>query len=53
MTDKSSPEDVHSVFGVSKKTYKKAIGALYRKRLVTLEEDGIRLVHKKLTAADR
>ncbi|MCP5007627.1 MAG: GntR family transcriptional regulator [Planctomycetes bacterium] len=53
VTDKSSPEDVRRVFGVSKKTYKKAIGALYRKRLVTLEEDGIRLVDKKLAAADR
>jgi len=33
VTDKSPPEIIYSLFGVSKKTYKKAIGALYRKRL--------------------
>ena len=43
ITDKSSPEIIYEMFGVSKKTYKKAIGALYKKRIITLEEDGIRL----------
>ena len=43
VTDKSSPETIHKLFGVSKKTYKKAIGAIYRKRLITIENDGIRL----------
>ncbi|MDR4503941.1 MAG: S1-like domain-containing RNA-binding protein [Candidatus Scalindua sp.] len=44
VTDKSSPEVIYQLFGVSKKTYKKAIGAIYRERLVTLEENGIKLV---------
>jgi len=46
VTDKSSPETIHKLFGVSKKTYKKAIGAIYRKRLITMESDGIRLISK-------
>ncbi|MBN2298687.1 MAG: type I-B CRISPR-associated protein Cas8b1/Cst1 [Deltaproteobacteria bacterium] len=43
VTDKSAPEIMYELFGMSKKTYKKAVGALYRKRLVTIEPDGIRL----------
>jgi len=46
VTDKSSPEAINKLFGVSKKTYKKAIGAIYRKRLITIEDDGIRLISK-------
>ena len=46
VTDKSSPETINKLFGVSKKTYKKAIGAIYRKRLITIENDGIRLISK-------
>ena len=44
VTDKSTPETIHKLFGVSKKTYKKAIGAIYRKRLITIENNGIKLV---------
>jgi predicted RNA-binding protein (virulence factor B family) len=44
VTDKNSPEEIHNLFGVSKKTYKKAIGALYKKRLITFEDKGTRLV---------
>ena len=36
VTDKSPPEDIYSLFGVSKKTFKKAIGTLYKKRLITI-----------------
>jgi predicted RNA-binding protein (virulence factor B family) len=46
VTDKSSPETIHNLFGVSKKTYKKAIGAIYRKKIITIEDDGIRLSNK-------
>ena len=46
VTDKSTPETIHKLFGVSKKTYKKAIGAIYRKRLITIENNGIKLVSK-------
>ncbi len=44
VTDKSPPEDIYGLFGVSKKVYKKAIGALYKQRLVIIETDGIKLV---------
>ena len=44
LSDKSPPEEIHALFGVSKKTFKTALGALYKKRLIILEADGIRLV---------
>jgi hypothetical protein len=47
VTDKSSPEVIYTLFGVSKKTYKKAIGALYKKRLITIESNGITLIKKR------
>ena len=43
VTDKSRPKVIADLFGVSKKTFKKTIGNLYKKRLITLEKDGIRL----------
>jgi hypothetical protein len=43
VTDKSPPEEVYALFGVSKKVFKKAIGALYKKRLLVLDSDGIKL----------
>lgn len=43
ITDKSSPKAVGDFFGISKKTFKKAIGNLYKKRLIVLEEERIRL----------
>ncbi len=43
VTDKSSPELIYKLFGASKKTYKKAIGSLYKERKINLEKDGIRL----------
>ena len=46
VTDKSSPETIYKLFGVSKKTYKKAIGAVYKKKLITIENDGIKLISK-------
>ena len=42
--DKSPAEDIASRFGVSKKIYKKAVGDLYRRRLITITENGIQLV---------
>ena len=43
VTDKSRPDAIADLFGVSKKVFKKAVGNLYKQRLITLEEDGIRL----------
>lgn len=44
VTDKSPPEEIYALFGVSKKTFKKAIGTLYQKRLITIDPQGISLV---------
>ncbi len=43
VSDKSTPEEIYSCFGISKKAYKKSIGALYKQKIITLETDGIRL----------
>ena len=45
-TDRSDPEDIYRKFGVSKKTFKKAVGDLYKKQLIDLEDGGLRLKHK-------
>ena len=42
--DKSPAELIYDRFQVSKKAFKKAIGDLYRRRLITISDDGIRLV---------
>lgn len=42
--DKSDAGEIAAVFGCSKKNFKKAVGALYRQRLIEILDDGIRLV---------
>jgi uncharacterized protein len=42
--DHSSAEEIRSELGVSKRTFKQATGALFRKQKITIEEKGIRLV---------
>ncbi|MEY3289850.1 MAG: hypothetical protein RLZZ419_2092 [Pseudomonadota bacterium] len=44
LSDKSPPEAIYSAFGVSKKVFKQAIGALYKKELITIDKNGITLV---------
>ena len=44
LTDKSPVDDIYQAFHVSKKNYKKAIGDLYKRRLITIGDDSIRLV---------
>jgi len=41
--DKSDAEEIYQTFGVSKKTFKKAVGELYKMRLIILQPDGISL----------
>ncbi len=43
LTDKSSPEHIKEALQMSKKSFKKAIGSLYKQRLIIIEDDGIRL----------
>lgn len=45
--DKSAPEDIYSFFGMSKKTFKMVIGALYKQRRILINENGIELVSSK------
>jgi uncharacterized protein len=47
LTDKSSPEEIYQTFKISKKNFKAAIGALYKKRFIALEDNGIRLLDPK------
>ena len=42
--DKSPAEAIYDAFGVSKKTFKKGVGDLYKKRLITISEAGIKLL---------
>ncbi len=42
--DKSDPQLISKLFGMSKGAFKKAIGGLYKKRVITIEKEGIRLI---------
>ncbi len=44
LNDDSHPEDIKTVLKMSKKTFKKAIGVLYKQKLIEIKEDGIYLV---------
>jgi len=44
LTDDSHPEDIKTVLRMSKKAFKKAVGTLYKQRLIEIKEDGIYLV---------
>ena len=44
LSDKSNPETIKEVLQMSKKNFKKAIGTLYKKRLIEIKSDGIYLV---------
>ena len=43
LTDKSSPEAIKSLVQMSKKSFKKAVGTLYKQRRIRIELDGIYL----------
>lgn len=44
LTDKSLPSDISDTFGVSKKTYKKALGLLYKNKQIKIEKHQITLI---------
>jgi predicted RNA-binding protein (virulence factor B family) len=44
LSDKSSPESIFKAFSVSKKNFKRALGSLYKQRLIKIESDYIELV---------
>ena len=41
--DKSDPELIYAELGISKKSFKKALGLLYKQKQISIENDGIRL----------
>jgi len=43
-SDKTDPEEIKESLGISKKTFKKAIGLLYKQKRISIDEDGIRLI---------
>jgi predicted RNA-binding protein (virulence factor B family) len=43
INDKTSADLIYEMFGVSKKKYKMALGDLYKKRIITVKDDGIYL----------
>ncbi|HLC83020.1 MAG TPA: S1-like domain-containing RNA-binding protein [Bacteroidia bacterium] len=47
LNDNSTPEEIKAKLQISKKAFKKAIGALYRERLVKLTDKGVELIEKK------
>ncbi len=49
--DKSDPELIMSVFGMTKRTFKKTIGGLYKRRVINIDADGIRLVKNRAEEA--
>ncbi|RYE18212.1 MAG: hypothetical protein EOP45_14490 [Sphingobacteriaceae bacterium] len=44
LNDNSHPEDIKTVLKMSKKTFKKAVGVLYKQKLIEIKDDGIYLV---------
>lgn len=44
LTDKSDPETIKEVLQMSKKNFKKAVGTLYKQRLIEIKDDGIYLI---------
>ena len=44
LNDNSSPDEIYSMLGMSKKAFKRAAGKLYKQRLIIIDDDGLRLV---------
>ena len=44
LNDNSDPDDIRTVLKMSKKTFKKAIGLLYKQKIIDIKTDGIYLI---------
>ena len=44
LCDKSPAEEIYAVFGVSKKVFKKAVGDLYKRHLISIDNNGLTLI---------
>lgn len=47
LTDKSPADHIRYHLNMSKKAYKKALGSLYKQKLITISEEKVELVEKK------
>ncbi len=50
--DDSDADEIYGMFGISKKSFKKAIGSLYKQKLIDIEEEGIRLIEQQENTAE-
>lgn len=46
LTDQSTPEEIYALLGISKKAFKKSVGALYKQKKIAMEDAGIRLLEE-------
>jgi len=53
VSDRSSPEEIQDRFGISKGSFKKLIGTLYKDGVITIEANGIRLTSPSRARSDR
>ncbi len=44
LSDKSKPEEINALLGMSKKTFKQVIGGLYKNRVIKINDDSIELL---------
>ena len=44
LTDKSTPHEIQEALGLSKKAFKRAIGSLYKKKLIEIHPDKVKLI---------
>jgi predicted RNA-binding protein (virulence factor B family) len=44
LSDKSAPEDIKFILGLSKKAFKRSLGNLYRQKLIEIYKDGVKLL---------
>ena len=44
--DKSDPQLISKLFGMSKRAFKNTIGGLYKQKIISIDNDGIRLIKK-------
>jgi predicted RNA-binding protein (virulence factor B family) len=51
LTDKSSPESISGLLKLSKKSFKKAVGGLYREGLIEMAPDGVRLKNRTMVSS--
>jgi|GEM_PF-5593912 len=46
LNDNSSPEEINDMLGLSKSSFKKSAGRLMKKRMISMNSDGIRMVNE-------